>query len=329
MSYLANPRPILITGASGFIGSHLARRLAHTGACVVGTCTARHRASRVQNLPPNFLLESADLRNPASVESLFASHRFGTVFHLAAQGVQAESAADNQAANSAIEIAGANAAGSMALAQIALRYGVDRFVYCGSGLEYESGDLPVDESAPLAAPNLYGASKAAGWLLLDYLCRVEGLPLTTVRPFTVFGPAESEGKLIPYVIARALRRETLQLSAGTQVRDYVYVSDVVDALILAATSENVRGAVFNIGSGAAEARTIRSVVETALDLIGAPRSLCRFGEARRTRPDPAGLVSNSARAIARLGWKPRVTLEAGLSRTIRSIASEPIRAAAA
>ena len=269
------------------------------------------------------------MRNPASFDSLFAAHRFGTVFHLAAQGVQAASAADSQSSNNAVETTAANSLGSMALAQTAMHYGVDRFVYCGSGLEYESGDLPVDESAPLSAPNLYGASKAAGWLLLDYLRRVEGLPLTTVRPFTVFGPAESERKLIPYVINRGLRREPLQLGAGTQVRDYIYVSDVVDALILAASSKNAQGRVFNIGSGQAEARTIRSVVETALDLIGAPRSLCRFGEARRTRPDPPGLVSDSACAVAQLGWEPRVSLEAGLVRTIRYIASARISAAAA
>jgi dTDP-glucose 4,6-dehydratase len=284
----------------------------------------------VHGLPANFLIETADLRDPGSFESLFATYRFGTVFHLAAQGVQAASAAEGaRAGDYALEIASSNALGSMALAQAALRHGVKTFVYCGSGLEYESGDLPVDESAPLSAPNLYGASKAAGWLLLDYLCRVEGLPLTTVRPFTVFGPAESDRKLIPYVIGKALRRETLQLGPGTQVRDYVYVSDVVDALILAAGGENAAGEVFNIGSGVSEARTIRAVVETTLDMIGAPRSLCRFGEERRSRPDPAALVANSADAMARLGWKPRVSLEAGLARTIRFIASEPVRAVAA
>ncbi len=317
MHFMPGDRPILITGASGFIGSHLARRIADGGGRVVGTCTAWHRASRLRDLPPNFILECADLRSPASFESLFAAHRFGTVFHLAAQGVEAGAGTEN-------EIASVNALGSMALGQLALGYGVERFIHCGSGLEYEPRAVPVDESAPLCAPNLYGASKAAGWLLLDYLRRVEGLPLTTVRPFAVFGPAESECKLIPYVIGRALRRETLQLNAGTQLRDYLYVSDVVDALVLAASRESTmpNGRVFNIGAGPSEARTVRSVVETALDLIGAPQSLCCFGEARRTRSDPASLVSDSTRAINQLNWKPRVSLEAGLSRTIRHIASE-------
>lgn len=272
-------------------------------------------------MPPNFILAVADLRNPASLEPLFAEYRFSAVFHLAAQGV-------HDGGSTTTEMASANASGSMALGRLALRHGVDRFIHCGSGLEYEPANGPIGESAPLRASSLYGASKAAGWLLLDCLQRVEGLPLTTVRPFAVFGPGESERNLVPYVIAGALRGETLRLTAGKQIRDYVYVSDVVDALILAATSDNAVGGIFNIGSGSAsEARTVRSIVETTLDLMGAPRSLCRFGEARRTRFDPDSLVADSTRAITQLGWAPRVSLEDGLSRTIRSM--KTISAAAA
>lgn len=308
---MAGRRPILITGASGFIGSHLARRLALGGELVTGTCTSLQRADRLRDLPPNFTLAIADMNTPDSLECLFAAHRFGAVFHLAAQGIH-----DGHA--SAMAMASVNAVGSMALAQIALRYKVGCFVYCGSGLEYESLDTPVCESAAVSAPNLYGASKATGWLLLDYLRRVEGLPLTTVRPFTVYGPAESEHKLIPYAIRRALLREPLQLTSGTQVRDYVYVSDVVEALILAAAN-NTSGAVFNIGAGTSGARTVRQIIEMTMDLVGAPRSLCRFGEACRSRPDPPHLVANPTRAITQLGWRPRVSLEEGLLRTIQSM----------
>lgn len=310
MSFLSGLRPILITGASGFIGSHLVRAL--TRGLVVGTCTTRSRTARLHNPPGNFVLAFADIRDPGAMEALFAAHRFGTVFHLAAQGTQAGE--DNHG-----ELASVNTLGSLALGQIALRYGVDRFVHCGSGLEYAPSDSPLDESATLHAPNLYGASKAAGWLLLDYLRRVESLPLVTVRPFTVFGPGESESRLIPYVIGKALRNEAVQLTRGTQVRDYIYVSDVVDALLLAAGSEGASGRVFNIGGGIDSARTVRAVVEKALDLIGAPQSLCRFGEARRSRSDPPCLISNSTRAAAELGWKPRVSLEEGLAKTILSM----------
>jgi len=323
---MSGRRPILITGASGFIGAHLARRIASTGRKVVGTCTAPHTAWRLRDLPSNFVLEVIDLRNTASMQALFAEHRFGEVFHLAAHGVQTSG---GPTVKDASETTSVNTLGSLALGQAALRHGVDRFTHCGSGFEYRWQDGPVNESAPLGAPNLYGASKAAGWCLLEGLRRSEGLPLTTVRPFAVFGPVESDQKLIPYVIARALRRETLRLSTGDQIRDFVYVADVVDALLLAATSESAVGRVFNIGSGPAEARTIRQLVETALEMVGAPMSLCQFGEARRLRADPPCLVSDSTCAVAQLGWRPRVSLQEGLSRTIRSIASAASKSVAA
>ena len=321
MNSLAGRGPILITGASGFIGSHLARRLVRGGDLVIGTCTSPVRANRLRDMPANFILATADMGNPAALQSLFAAHRFGTVFHLAACGVHEGTAG-------AADMLSVNAAGSLNLAQIALRHRAGCFVYCGSGLEYESLDAPVCESAALSAPNLYGASKVTGWLLLDYLRRVEGLPLTTVRPFTVFGPAESEHKLIPYAIGRALRREPLRLTAGTQIRDYVYVSDVVEALILAAAS-NTSGAIFNIGAGTSGARTVRQIIETTMDLAGAPRSLCHFGEARRSRPDPRHLVANPTRAINQLGWRPRISLEEGLLRTIQSMTVSSVSVAAA
>lgn len=296
----------LVTGASGFIGSHLARRLASGGETVIGI-TASGRADRLRDMPPNFILAPLDLRDAASVAMLFAAWRFNVVFHLAAEGVRAQ-------AGNARAMTEVNTLGSFELARIALHYGVERFVYCGSAFEYKPQDNPLDERSVLESTNLYGASKAAGWLLMDYLRRIEELPLTTVRPFTVFGPSESPSKLIPYVIGRALRGERIDLTGGTQVRDYLYVSDVVDALVLAADA--APGGVFNIGSGPAGARTVRSIVESLLDVMRMPLSLCRFGEAERSRIDPPYLVSDPSRAARDLGWKPRVSLIEGLKNTV-------------
>ena len=325
MNSLPGSRSILVTGASGFLGSHLARRLSHdfagTGK-ITGVAATAGGACRLNGMPPNFVFALADIRDPETLEALFAAGKFEVVFHLAARGVVQSSLPDVG------EMTSVNALGSITVARAAIRHRVTRFVYCGSGLEYEPRNTPVDESVPLGGPNSYGASKATGWLLLDYLRQAAGLPLVTVRPFTVFGPGESDLRLIPYGIGRALRRQPLQLTHGDQIRDYIYVSDVVEALVLAAR-DGTEGDVFNIGSGPAGARTIRGIVETTLDLMGVPRSLCRFGEAQRLRPDPECLVSDCSRAIARLGWAPRVSLAEGLSRTIHSMTSDPHATAAA
>ncbi len=301
--------PILVTGASGFIGSHLVRRLVSSGAVVTGLCSTPGASPRLQGLPANFTAAYADVRDPRALQALFAATSFRTVFHLAAHGVRQET--DGGLAT--VEV---NSLASFSLARAALTAGVSRFVYCGSGFEYLPQSTPISETAPLGSHTLYGASKAAGWLLLDYLCRMEGLPLVTVRPFTVFGPAESDSKLVPYVIRSALLRQPMQLTAGTQIRDYVYVSDVVGALLLAAEKAEP-GDVYNIGSGPAGARSVRAIVEAILECTGAPASLCSFGDAARARTDPPYLVCDPALAHAKLGWTPQVLFEDGIRETAK------------
>lgn len=302
--------PILVTGASGFIGSHLVRSLVAAGAAVTGLCSSRSPVAP----PAGLTYARADLRDPQALAALFAATPFRTVFHLAAHGVQQE----NDGGLSTVEV---NTLGAFSLARAALSVPVERFIYCGSALEYRPQSEPISESAPLGSQTLYGASKAAGWLLLDYLVRMESLPLITVRPFTAFGPGEADTKLIPYVIRNALRGQPMQFTAGTQIRDYLYVSDAVEALRLAA-EKGAPGDVFNIGAGPKGARTVRSIVEAILEITGAPASLVRFGDAVRSRKDAACLVCDPSRARTQLGWKQQVSFEAGLKETIEWYRSE-------
>jgi UDP-glucose 4-epimerase len=296
--------PILVTGAAGFIGSHLVRSLVSTGAAATGLFSPRSPAQ----CPAGCAAAHADLRDTRAIEALFTTTPFRTVFHLAAHGVRQES----DGGIAAVEV---NTLATFSLARCALKNGAARFIYCGSGFEYLPQSTPVAETAPLGSCTLYGASKAAGWLLLDYLARMEGLPLLTVRPVSVFGPAESDTKLVPYVIRHALRRQPMQLTAGTQVRDYLYVSDVVDALLLAADKGEPRD-VFNIGSGPEGARTVRSIVEAILEITGAPYSLACFGDAVRSRAEPPYLVCDPSRARTKLGWTQRVSFGEGMRRTV-------------
>jgi len=294
--------PVLVTGASGFLGRQVVRALVRQGFDAVSV----FRTTGFDEDRRHFRL---DLRDTAALQKLFRQFRFSAVIHLAASGVSAE-------AENFEDMVAINTLASAALARTALASGIERFLYVGSGFEYRPQAHAMDESTPLGAPNLYGASKAAGWMLLDTLHRVEGLPLVTVRPFSIYGPGENPAKLVPYTILQALHGEPIRLTLGSQVRDYVFVEDVVEALRLGLMAPSAVGQVYNIGAAPHEARSVRQLIEEIVSLMGAPQRLCWFDRASRGRRDPPYLVSDPTKAHFELGWRPHVTLEEGLARTI-------------
>ena len=296
--------PILVTGASGFLGTHLVRSLVRQGFDVVSVSHTR----RAEEDKRHFRI---DLRDTAVLQKLFGQFHFSAVMHLAAAGVRSET-------ETLEDVAAVNIRATASLARLALMNKVERFVHVGTGFEYRPQAQPMDEFTPLGGPNLYGVSKAAGWMLLDALHRLEGLPLVTFRPFSVFGPGESASKLVPYTVLQALAGEPIRLTLGSQVRDYVFVDDVVDALRLGLTAPAAAGKVYNLGSGPAEARSVKRIVEEIVETMGASSRLCWFDRPGRGRIDPPYLVSDPTRAHVELGWRPRVSFADGLARTIDS-----------
>ena len=305
---LDRSKKILVTGATGFIGSHLVRRLVRAGFNVVGTKNV-DGTHRLANLGDKVTIEPLDLQDDTALNALFRKHKFASVFHLAAAGVRAGS-------GGIADVLAVNTLATIKLAKLVQDQGVDRFVFVGSGFEYEPQDHPLDENAVVRPVNFYGATKAAASVVLDELWRMEQLPLIIVRPFSVYGPSENPGRFIPYVIAQALARETMELTHCTQVRDYLYVEDLVDGLASLITKIAPLGSIYNFGSGSHAANPIRKVVETILELTGASPELAVFGAVERSRPEPNYFVADSSKAIKDLGWSPQIGLREGLGRTI-------------
>ena len=162
-------------------------------------------------------------------------------------------------------------------------------------------------------PSVFGASKAAGTVLGQTYARVYGTEFVELRIFSSFGPWERPGRLVPYVILRALAGEPVEIGDGSQQRDFVYVSDTVDALVEAAIRPLEPGLVINLASGIGS--PIRAVAEQILEAMDNPVPL--RAKTCPTRPDEIWEISgNSSAAKRHLGWQPRIGLDEGLRRSI-------------
>lgn len=297
---------VLLTGATGFLGAHLARRLVAEGCWVGALLRLGSNTARLANVLDRLHPLSGDLLAPDTLAEAMRVSAPRYVFHLAAHGVDRPLA-------SATDSVQTNVQGTVNLLDACRAADLARFVYVGTCYEYGDGSAPCREDQPVAPANYYAASKAAGWLLCGVYHRVHGLPVATVRPFQAYGPYQGCRLLLPYAITTALRGEDLRLTPGEQVRDFVHVDDVVDGVLTAATTPAAVGQTINLGSG--EGTTVRRAVEMALDVLGWPVP-AHFGALEYRPGEVWDLRADPRRARELLGWQPRTGLADGLRQTV-------------
>ncbi len=299
-------RQVLVTGASGFIGAHLCRKLAAGGAHV--HATSRSRQAGGDTLRGNPLSwHRIDLADGTAVGELVKKMRPEVVFHLASHVAGARE----------VELVAptfeANLASTVHLLTAVTRHGCRRFVQVGSLEEPEPGEALAVPSSP------YAAAKMAASAYARMFHALYATPVVLVRLFMVYGPAQRDlFKLIPYLVLSLLRGREPKLSSGSREIDWIYVDDVVDGLILAAECDGNEGRRVDLGSG--RLVTIRKVVETLYRRL-APGTLPPFG----SLPDRAMeqvRTARSADSYERLGWRPRTSLEVGLAATADWYAQE-------
>ncbi len=302
-----NPtRTVLVTGASGFIGAHLCRRLRKLGHRVTGV-SRRHP----ENLPDGVEPCRADLASPGETAALLARIQPEWIFHLAGCVTGGRGM---ELVRPTFE---ANLASTVNLMEAAARQGgCRRFVLAGSLEE------PDAVQSPPSSP--YAASKAAATAYARLFHSLYDFPAVIARIFMVYGPDQKdEKKLVPYVIESLLRGEAPRLSSGTREVDWIYVDDVVDGLIRLAAAPDLEGRTLDLGSG--ERVSVRDVVERIARLTGAAVPL-HFDPAA-DRPMEQIRTADAARTESLAGWRPRVTLDEGLLATIawhrRRMAPEP------
>jgi nucleoside-diphosphate-sugar epimerase len=283
----------LITGASGFLGSHLCRRLLGDGAEV-------HATSRSARASDHSRLRwwQSDLADEASVRRLLHETRPDVIFHLAGQVSAAPDRALVQSAFHSL------LGSTVSLLLAATEIGCRRIVLTGSLTEPDAA-----ESAP-SSP--YAAAKWASTAYARMFHALYGTPAVIVRPFMTYGPGQNPEKLVPHVILSLLRGVPPKLASGRWSADWVYVDDVIDGFLLAARRTGVDGKTIDLGSGA-----LTSTRVLVLKLVARidPRAEPQFG-ALPDRPAEEVRTADVAAAKAALGWEPSTPLDRGLDQTI-------------
>lgn len=307
-------RKVLVTGAGGFIGSHLTERLLSAGADV--TALVRYSSSdAVGNLA--FLPE--DLRNKlkivrGNVEDGDLMHSacegIEVVFHLAALiGIPYSYLAPESYVDT-------NVRGTLQVLRACRRRGVQRMMQTSTSEVYGSGQsFPMTEAHPLRAQSPYAASKIAADQMVDAFHRSFQLPTTIVRPFNTFGPRQSARAVIPTIVSQALRKEPFRLGNLDTERDLLFVRDTAAGMMAAAASEKTVGETLNLGTG--RSHSIRSLVQKVARLLGVSDDVRT--EVVRVRPDASEvdrLCASAERMHALTGWRPEVDLDAGLAEVV-------------
>jgi nucleoside-diphosphate-sugar epimerase len=284
---------VLVTGASGFIGRALVRRLAADGHPPV--CTSRHP---VEDLVEGARWIPGDLTDPAFVTRLVAEVRPSVVYHLAS------AVTGSRSLDVVRPTLASNLSAGVNVLQAATEVACDRVILIGSG------DEPADGAAPCSP---YAAAK---WAMGGYARMFRSLyrtPVTTARTFMVYGPDQPDrSKLVPYTITSLLRGEAPELTSGQRLVDWVYVDDVIDALLAVAEAPEAVGRALDVGSG--RLHSVRHVVETIAGIVGAGVTP-RFGGVpdRQAETESVADVAETTRVC---GWAPATDLDEGLKRTV-------------
>lgn len=295
---------VLVTGGSGFIGHHLIKALIDSGAKI-------NVVSRKDiHLPSGISLYKGDLSDPIFVNECIMKCNPTTIFHLAANK---ERSVLFSAFSRGIEN---NLTASLNIFEAANKLeGLNSIVVLGTAEEYGNNNCPFVEDMRELPVSAYSFSKMCVTKLCEVVCFLYRMPVVIMRASLAYGPGQSTDMFLPALIKSLIGNKAFPMTAGEQTRDFIYVSDLVDAIIKAAQSEKLIGRVTNVGSGfSVKLKDVALRVERMLGRSG----MVQLGTLDYRQGEIMDYVVDNSKIKELLGWFPKVSLEEGLMRTINS-----------
>lgn len=295
----------VVTGAGGFIGSHLVRALAQQKAEV--HVILRKKLSQHRGLPENVWIHKADIRRPLQIKRGIKAISPQKVFHLAAFTNPSRSPETTKAA---VET---NLIGTLNLLEAIDGTDCDHFINTGTCEEYGQNKAPFKETQLPDPVSPYSASKSAAVLFCNMYHRTYGYPITSLRPFLVYGPGQNKKMFVPSLIMAALGGQDFKTTGGKQTREMNYISDIVDGYLKAALSKKAIGETINLGNG--KQYSIRYIAKKINEITG-NRIKILFGTIPYRENEIWRLYCDNSKARKILEWEPKVGLAEGLNLTI-------------
>ncbi|HEY9061466.1 MAG TPA: SDR family NAD(P)-dependent oxidoreductase [Pseudobacteroides sp.] len=299
-------KKVLITGASGFIGSHMVQRMAKENANVCALARESSDLWRIEDVIEEIDVRNIDLRDQEALVTYVNQIKPDFIFHFGAYGVDARQKDYHVAVNS-------NITGTMNLINAVAETGCEKFINTGSCAEYGNKTAIIQERDELCPLSIYGSTKAASVIIAHQIAHEKDIDIITLRSFGVFGENEGSHKFFPNLILSILRNIDINLTLCEQYRDYCYIENIIDGFVLAAKNKTVKNGIFNIGSGVVhKMKVLVDIVFKNLNAQSKPNYGAvpyRENEMWKQQPDIKKIQNV-------LGWEPQIGLEEGIIRTI-------------
>lgn len=299
---------VLVTGATGFVGSNLVRRLLYEGYEVHIITRESSNKWRIHDILPNLNEHSVDLLDGSRLKSLLEQINPDVIFHLATLGIHGGIQSPET------DVIETNLFGTMNLINACENIEYRCFVNTGSSSEYGPKKESMNENDVCEPINVYGISKCAATLYGNFIARTKGKPIIGFRLFSPFGPYDDKSRLMTYAITNALQNNPLMLANPDVVRDYIYIEDVLDLYLQSIElASKVKGEVFNIGGGSE--KSVSYVINKIIEITNS-KSDIKWNSFSKRDYDTEKWEADIEKVSEYFNWKPKYLIDEGITKSI-------------